>query len=185
MREGLDPDQERSEQMITGEALVNKEESQVRAVCFYTGKGREGFGTENAYTRKDTARRRDWFEDRAECGGVRAVAAVLRGSDSCREGLVASGKGAPQGWWLACVGVRMSGISMCGGARSSIAGHAGLWAVINGVGLQGEGTAGSRWGGLRLLRARAAPAGNCLPCHCAYFPVCSSTHRLRCVTWRG
>ncbi|PNG99927.1 Chloroplast envelope membrane protein [Tetrabaena socialis] len=29
VREGLDPDQERSEQMITGEALVNKEESQL------------------------------------------------------------------------------------------------------------------------------------------------------------
>ncbi|GLC76297.1 hypothetical protein PLESTF_001763800 [Pleodorina starrii] len=29
VREGLDPDQERSEQMLTGEALVNKEESQV------------------------------------------------------------------------------------------------------------------------------------------------------------
>ncbi|GFR42215.1 hypothetical protein Agub_g3106 [Astrephomene gubernaculifera] len=29
VREGLDPDQERSEQMLTGEALVNKEESQI------------------------------------------------------------------------------------------------------------------------------------------------------------
>ncbi|GLI63101.1 hypothetical protein VaNZ11_006005 [Volvox africanus] len=29
VREGLDPDQERSEQMLTGEALVNKEESQL------------------------------------------------------------------------------------------------------------------------------------------------------------